>query len=143
MTMLIYPLIEGRDSGWPTWCFAMMVGSLPVFALFVLRQRASARRGGGSLIDLGVFRNRSYTSGLVFILAFFGVVVGFSLSFGLFLQLGLGYSAMHASLTATSTAVGAFVGSALSATLGAKLGRRILHLGLLVMGIGTDRKSVV
>jgi len=138
MTMLIYPLIEGRESGWPAWCFALMVGSLPAFALFVLRQRTLGRRGGGnSLIDLGVFRNRSYTSGLVFILAFFGVVVGFSLAFGLFLQLGLGYSAMHASLAAIPSAVGAFVGSALSGTLGAKLGRRILHLGLAVMAIGT------
>ena len=137
MTMLIYPLIEGRESGWPTWCFALMAASLPAFALFALRQRSLGRRGGSGLIDLGVFRNRSYTSGLVFILAFFGVVVGFSLGFGLFLQLGLGYSAMHASLTATSSAAGAFVGSALSGTLGAKLGRRILHLGLAVMGVGT------
>jgi EmrB/QacA subfamily drug resistance transporter len=139
MTMLIYPLIEGRDSGWPTWCFAMMVGSLPLFALFALRQRTLARRDSGRspLIDLNVFRNRSYSSGLVFILSFFGVVVGFSLALGLFLQLGLGYSAMHASLTAMSLAVGAFIGSALSATLGAKLGRRIIHLGLVVMGIGT------
>lgn len=136
MTMLIYPLIEGRESGWPTWCFALLVGSLPMFVLFVWRQRVVARGGGSSLIDLGVFRNRSYTSGLVFILAFFGVVVGFSLAFGLFLQLGLGYSAMHASLAVTPSAIGAFVGSALSGTLGAKLGRRILHLGLAVMAVG-------
>jgi EmrB/QacA subfamily drug resistance transporter len=136
MTLLIYPLIEGRESGWPAWSFALMGASVPMLALFALRQRALGR-GGSPLIDLGVFRNRSYTSGLVFILAFFGVVVGFSLGLGLFLQLGLGYSAMHASLTATSMAVGAFVGSALSAVLGAKLGRRILHLGLAVMGVGT------
>jgi EmrB/QacA subfamily drug resistance transporter len=137
MTLLIYPLIEGRESGWPGWSFVLMGASVPVLALFVLRQRALSRGSGTPLIDLDVFRSRSYTSGLVFILAFFGVVVGFSLSFGLFLQLGLGYSAMHASLTATSMAVGAFVGSALSATVGAKLGRRILHLGLAVMGVGT------
>jgi MFS family permease len=138
MTMLIYPLIEGRESGWPAWCFALMIGSLPVFALFALRQLSLGRRDGGSpLIDLGVFRNRSYTSGLVFILSFFGVVVGFSLALGLFLQLGLGYSAMHASLTSASLAAGAFIGSALSGTLGAKLGRRIIHLGLAVMGVGT------
>jgi EmrB/QacA subfamily drug resistance transporter len=136
MTLLIYPLIEGRESGWPAWSFALMGASVPVLALFALRQRALGR-GGSPLIDLGVFRNRSYTSGLVFILAFFGVVVGFSLGFGLFLQLGLGYSAMHASLTATSMAAGAFVGSALSSVLGAKLGRRMLHLGLAVMGVGT------
>jgi MFS family permease len=137
MTLLTFPLIEGRESGWPAWSFALMAASLPVFGLFALRQRALGRGAGSPLIDLTVFRNRSYTSGLVFILAFFGVVVGFSLSLGLFLQLGLGYSAMHASLTATPTAVGAFVGSALSGTVGAKLGRRILHLGLAVMGVGT------
>lgn len=136
MTLLIYPLIEGRESGWPAWSLAMAGASMPVFVLFALRQRALGRSGGGPLIDLGIFRNRSYSSGLVFILAFFGVVVGFSLSFGLFLQLGLGYSAMHASLTATASAAGAFVGSAVSGTLGAKLGRRILHLGLAVMGVG-------
>ena len=136
MTMLIYPLIEGRESGWPAWSLALMAASVPVLALFALRQRSLARRGGSPLIDLDVFRNRSYSSGLVFILAFFGVVVGFSLSFGLFLQLGLGYSAMHASLTVTSMAGGAFVGSALSGTVGVKLGRHILHLGLAVMAVG-------
>jgi EmrB/QacA subfamily drug resistance transporter len=136
MTLLIYPLIQGRESGWPAWSFVLMGASVPVFALFTLRQRKLGRRGA-PLIDLGVFRNRSYTSGLVFILAFFGVVVGFSLSLGLFLQLGLGYSAMHAGLTATATAGGAFVGSALSSTVGAKLGRRVLHLGLAVMEVGT------
>ncbi|WP_063627994.1 MFS transporter [Actinospica robiniae] len=137
MTLLIYPLIQGRESGWPAWSFLMMGASVPVFACFVLRQRLLGKGGGTPLIDLGVFRNRSYTSGLAFILAFFGVVVGFSLSFGLFLQLGLGYSPMHASLTALSMACGAFVGSALSSTIGLKLGRRILHLGLGVMGVAT------
>jgi hypothetical protein len=44
---------------------------------------------------------------------------------------------MHASLTSISLAAGAFVGSALSGTLGAKLGRRIIHLGLAVMAVGT------
>jgi EmrB/QacA subfamily drug resistance transporter len=137
MTLLIYPLIEGRDSGWPAWTFVLMAASAPMFVLFALRQRSLSRGARTPLVDLGVFRNRSYTSGLVFILAFFGVIVGFSLSFGLFLQLGLGYSAMHASLTATALAVGAFVGSALGSTVGARFGRRVLHVGLLGMGLGT------
>ncbi|HEV2637753.1 MAG TPA: MFS transporter [Actinocrinis sp.] len=134
MSMLVYPLIQGRELGWPVWCFALLVGCVPVFALFALRQRRLA--GHGALVDLGVFANRSYTSGLLFLVAFFGVVVGFSLAVGLFLQLGLGYTAMHASLTTTSMAAGAFVGSALSSTVGAKLGRRIVHLGLALMAVG-------
>lgn len=137
MTLLIYPLIEGRESGWPVWVFVLMGASVPVFVLFALRQRLLSRTGRTPLVDSRVFRNRSYTSGLVFILAFFGVVVGFSLSLGLFLQLGLGYSAMHASLTATSLAAGAFVGSALGSTVGVRFGRHVLHIGLAVMGLGT------
>ena len=136
MCMLVFPLIQGRELGWPTWCFALLAGCLPVFALFALRQRALGRSGGGALVDLGIFAKRSYTSGLMFIVSFFGVVVGFSLAVGLFLQLGLGYSAMHASLTMTASAGGAFTGSALGATVGAKLGRRVLHIGLALMGVG-------
>jgi EmrB/QacA subfamily drug resistance transporter len=134
MSMLVYPLIQGRELGWPVWCFALLAGCVPVFALFALRQGRLA--GRGALIDLGVFANRSYTSGLVFILSFFGVVVGFSLAVGLFLQLGLGYTPMHASLTMVSLAAGAFVGSALSSTVGAAFGRRILHAGLALMAVG-------
>lgn len=134
MSMLVYPLIQGRELGWPVWCFALLAGCVPVFALFALRQRRLA--GRGALIDLGIFANRSYTGGLAFILSFFGVVVGFSLAVGLFLQLGLGYTPMHASLTMVSLAAGAFVGSALSSTVGARLERRVLHLGLGLMAAG-------
>src|ERR1700744_5948235 len=34
MFLLVFPLIEGRDLGWPAWTFAMMASALPVLALF-------------------------------------------------------------------------------------------------------------
>ncbi|HEY3866908.1 MAG TPA: MFS transporter [Actinocrinis sp.] len=136
MSMLVYPLIQGRESGWPAWSLILPAASLAVFALFGLRQRALSRSGRHPLVLSGVFANRSYTAGLAFIVVFFGAIIGFALSVGMFLQLGLGYTPMHAALVTASSAGGAFVGSALSAIVGARLGRRILHLGLTVAGAG-------
>jgi MFS family permease len=136
MSMIVYPLIQGRESGWPTWSLVLPAASVPLFALFGLRQHRLARGGRSPLVILAIFRNRSYTSGLAFLLTFFGAIIGFSLSIGMFLQLGLGYTAMHAALVMAASAAGAFAGSAVSATVGVKLGRRILNLGLAVMAAG-------
>ena len=32
--MLIYPLVEGHELGWPAWTFVMMAGALGIFGLF-------------------------------------------------------------------------------------------------------------
>ena len=89
----------------------MLAASVPMLAAFVLHQRARLRAGRAPLVEFSVLRKRSYVSGIVFTLVFFGSIVGFSLTMGLFLQLGLGFTAMHASLYLAAMAVGAFVGS--------------------------------
>ncbi|MEU0541304.1 MFS transporter [Nocardia sp. NPDC005978] len=136
MGMLLYPLVEGREAGWPWWMVATLIASIPVLGLFVLDQVRRARDGRVVLIEMSVFAKRSYTSGIGFVTVFFGGVGGFSLAVGLFLQLGLGYGALRASLTMAPWAVGAFLGSGVSAGLAPKLGRKVLHLGLAGMLIG-------
>jgi EmrB/QacA subfamily drug resistance transporter len=136
MFLLVYPLVQGREQGWPAWTFAMLAGSVAVLVGFAVHQVRRRRDGGVPLVELSVFARRSYTSGVVFVVVFFGAVVGFSLAVGLFLQLGLGYSPMRASLTMAAWAVGAFLGSGFAVAMMAKLGRTILHLGLALMGAG-------
>jgi EmrB/QacA subfamily drug resistance transporter len=136
MFLLVYPLVQGRELGWPAWTFGMLAGSVAVLAGFAVHQLRRGRAGGVPLVELSVFARRSYTSGVVFVVVFFGAVVGFSLAVGLFLQLGLGYSPMRASLTMAAWAVGAFLGSGFAVATMAKLGRRILHLGLALMAAG-------
>ncbi|WP_040812330.1 MFS transporter [Nocardia concava] len=128
--MLLYPLVEGREAGWPAWMIAMLIASVPILGLFALDQVRRSRAGRVALIETSVFAKRSYTSGIGFITVFFGGVGGFSLAVGLFLQMGLGYSALRASLTMAPWAIGAFLGSGVSAGLAPKLGRKVLHLGL-------------
>jgi EmrB/QacA subfamily drug resistance transporter len=136
MALVVYPLVQGRELGWPLWTVAMLVTAVPVFAVFARRQLRLARDNGSPLVQLSVFGKRSYTSGVGFIIVFFGAIAGFSLTVGMFLQLGLGYTAVHASLTMAAWAIGAFVGSGFAAATGNKLGRRILHIGLSLMAVG-------
>ncbi len=135
MFLLVYPLVQGRELGWPSWLAFVAAGAAAVFALFAAQQRRRARRGASMLVEFSVLTKRSYASGTLFTLVFFGAIVGLSLAIGLLLQLGLGYTPVHAALTMVAWAVGAFLGSGFGAAMMHKLGRRILHLGLSIMAV--------
>jgi EmrB/QacA subfamily drug resistance transporter len=132
--LLIYPLVQGRDLGWPWWSFALMIAALPVVAAFVAYER---RRPSSPLIELALFRRRAFSAGLVTITVFFGAMIGLMLVFGLYLQIGLGYGPLRAGLTFAPWAFGIAVGSALAgAWLANRYGRRTVHGGLILMAAG-------
>ena len=135
--LLVFPLVDGRTPGWPTWMFVLLAASVPVFGCLRLHQRARLRAGRAPMVELSVLRKRSYVSGVVFTLVFFGSIVGFSLTTGLFLQIGLGFGPMHAALYLAAMAVGAFFGAGVGAWAATAVGRPILHVGLTIMAIGT------
>jgi EmrB/QacA subfamily drug resistance transporter len=135
--LVVFPLVDGRTLGWPTWIFGVLAAAVPVFAVFALQQRRRVRSGRSPLVELSVLRKRSYVSGVAFTLVFFGSIVGFSLTTGLFLQLGLGFSPMKASLYLAALAVGAFFGAGIGAWAASAVGRPILHVGLTLMAAGT------
>ncbi|HEV2345681.1 MAG TPA: MFS transporter [Actinocrinis sp.] len=135
MFLLVYPLVQGRELGWPSWMAFVTAGAVAVFALFAAQQARRSRRGVATLVEFSVLTKRSYAGGTLFTLVFFGGIVGFSLTVGLLLQLGFGYTPVHAALTMVAWAIGAFFGAGFSATMMHKLGRRILHLGLSIMAV--------
>jgi EmrB/QacA subfamily drug resistance transporter len=134
--MLVYPLVQGRELGWPLWTKLLLAGSLPVLALFAGHQVRRKRAGAAPLVEPSVFAKRSYVSGIVFAVFFFGALGGVMLSIGILLQVGLGYSPIHAALTMTPWALGGIFGSAFGGAMMHKLGRTILQLGLALMATG-------
>ena len=134
MFLLTFPLVQGRELGWPAWSFAMLGASVPVLGLFGWMQ---THKSGSGLLEMSVFRKRSYVSGVAFVVVFFLAMAGLSMVIGMFLQLSQGFSPVKASLMMAGWPAGGFVGSALGGTYGTKLGRNILHVGLTVMGLGT------
>ena len=131
--MLIVPLVQGRELGWPAWTWVLMIGSLGVLALFVW----SERRIDHPVIEPSLFQKRSFVVGLVVIAAFFTALTGFTLAFNLLMQLGLGWTPLHSGLSLLPWELGTAIGAGLAgAFLAQKLGRATLQLGLGVALVG-------
>ncbi len=132
--MLVYPLTEGRDLGWPVWAFALMGGSVLVFALFVLYQRT---RKSSPLLVLSLFRIRSFTAGLGVAVIFWVAFGGFFLTWMLYMQAGLGWTPLHAGLTGVEFAIPTATASGMSVQfLTPRFGRAVLMAGAVLAGAG-------
>jgi EmrB/QacA subfamily drug resistance transporter len=137
MLLLIYPLIEGREDGWPAYMFAMMAAAPPVFALFWFQQRARQRAGRTPLIAPTLLGKRAVLGGLVLGLFFFSGMGGLFLILMIHVQIGLGYTSLHAGLTGLPFSLGAAVGAGFGgALLAPRFGRRVLFGGVAVMAVG-------
>ncbi|MGE7438384.1 MFS transporter [Kitasatospora sp. NPDC001175] len=138
LLMLLYPLTQGRESGWPLWGFVSMALSVPVLLLFVAYERAKTRRDGSPLVELSLFRVKSFAGGIGVQLCF-GVVTGiFFLVWTLYMQLGLGWSPLRAGLTGVPFSIAVSVAAGLSVQrLVPRFGRKVLQAGALVMAAGT------
>jgi EmrB/QacA subfamily drug resistance transporter len=134
--LVIFPLIEGREQGWPTWIWAMSVASAIVLAAFVANQRRTERRTHSSLLPMHLFTNRGFSAGLITQSTFQGSMAGFVLALVIYLQSGLGFSAIHAGLVLLPFSLGAFIGVGISAPLGLKLGKIIPLSGALAQAAG-------
>ncbi|HEY1624902.1 MAG TPA: MFS transporter [Streptosporangiaceae bacterium] len=132
MFLLVYPLAQGHDLGWPGWLFGMLAASVLALGGFGWYQG----RKRSPLIELSVFAHRSYTMGIVFSIVFVASLGGIVMIFNVFLQNGLGYTPWHSAVTTAPWAAGAFIGSAAGGITMARLGRRVLHAGLIVEAAG-------
>jgi EmrB/QacA subfamily drug resistance transporter len=131
--LLIIPLVQGRDLGWPLWTYLSTAGSIIALALFVV----SERRSRHPVVTPSPFRKRSFVVGLVIVAAFFASLSGFQLVFNLLLQLGRHWTPLRTSLTLIPWAIGSAVAVGLAgAVLVKKLGRATLQLGLGIAIIG-------
>jgi EmrB/QacA subfamily drug resistance transporter len=134
---LVYPLIQGREYGWPWWAFAMMVGSAVLFAAFAAQQRARVRNSRDPLVLPSIFIHRGYSAGLLVMLLFFAGMGGVLLTMSVYLQLGNGFSPIHTGVVFIPMSLGMAVGAGVSgAVLGRKLGRVAIQLGVAVTLVG-------
>jgi EmrB/QacA subfamily drug resistance transporter len=136
--LLMYPLIQGRELGWPTWTYVAMGAAAVLLGVFAWLERRIAARGADPLVMPSLLARRAFSGGLAFAVVFFAGMMGMLLAFGLYLQIGRGFSAIHAGLTFIPFSLGVAVASGLAGGLLApRFGRHVLHLGAAVMVVGT------
>ncbi|RYE09322.1 MAG: DHA2 family efflux MFS transporter permease subunit [Hyphomicrobiales bacterium] len=150
----VFGLIEGQRYGWwaPT---ALAPAGLPLspvpiaFAVgivcliaFVLHERARRAAGRAVLVDLDLFRLRSFGFGSIAALVVALGEFGMLFSLPLFVQGALGYSALDTGLLIVFLAIGTFLISGGTPQLGRRLGgRAVVRLGLAteivaIIGLG-------
>src|SRR5215469_15448969 len=136
LLLLLYPLVQGRQLGWPAWTFASMAAAVPMFAVFIFYQRAKDRRDSSPLVRLSLFRRRPFAVGITIAVTFFLGVTSFALILTLFLQIGLGFEPLHAGLTFLPFSGGVLVASGAAARLAPRFGRGVTMTGALIMAAG-------
>src|SRR5690606_6603784 len=132
----------GRELGWPLWGHLMMAGSLVVLAVLVAYERGKGARDGSPLIELSLFRVKSFAAGIA-VQTVFGIGLGvFFLVWTLYMHVGLGWSALRAGLTGVPFSIAVSVAAGLSVQLLVpRFGRKVLQAGALVMAAGVLRYS--
>ncbi|MFB4426678.1 MFS transporter [Streptomyces sp. QL37] len=135
--LLVLPLNQGQEDGWPLWTWLCMAASALGFVLFAVHQRRRAAAGREPLVTPGLLRKPAFTVGLGGIALFFAGLVGTQLVLTLYLQIGRHFTAGDAGLGNLPLAVGTAIGGAVSgAVLADRIGRKVLQIGPLVQLAG-------
>ncbi len=134
--LIAFPLVEGRDAGWPTWAYLMLAGGVIVLVAFRRYIRRCADRGGSPLVEPALFGDRAFVVGSLIAMVFLAGIPAFFLTFSLYLQIGLGYSALNTGLATLPFALLSAMASGVSIRLAPKLGKRILSVGCIALLVG-------
>ena len=136
LVAIVYPLLEGRQLGWPAWVWPLAgAGVAGLCSLGVLESRRR-RRPVAPLLRAGLFRVPAFSAGLSVQLAFSAGMQGFFLMFALWLQAGEHFSPLKAGLTAVAFSVGSFITAPVAVPLAQRYGRGILAAGAAGMVAG-------
>ncbi len=135
--LLMYPLIQGPERGWPLWAIGSLIASALVLGALVVVERSKARRGVSVLVPPSLFRDRAFSAGLGCVFVLFGGVIGLMFVFSVYLQIGCGYRAIDTGLAIGPWALGTAIGAVTGGMVVRKLGRHTLHagIGLLMTGV--------
>jgi len=139
---LLFPAVQ-FDADHDPRLAVLTLPALALLACFVAWERGPAARRGHPLIDLGLFKIRSYAGGVSLALLFFCAYTGTPLVLALFLQEGLAFSPLQSGLTASAYAVGTAISAPIGGRLVPRVGQRLLVWALMLFTTGLAAAALV
>lgn len=132
--LMMFPLIQGRNAGWPLWIFAMLIAAVPVFIAFLSLERRIVAAGRDPLIDPSLFRVRTFTTGNIITLLYSLSSAAGPLYLILTIQFGFGKNAFEAALLTAPMPIANIAGSLAAAPLLRRFGRGTVAIAALITG---------
>lgn len=143
LSLLLFPLIEGRELGWPIWSLVMLIVSVPILGVFGWQQRRRSDQNASPLIETGLFRHKSFAVGITLVFVFYSTLNSFFFVLALMLQLGLGKDALQAGLTYTPLAVAFLLASIVAGRSAPRSVRFVLLCGGCLAMIGSVAAGLI
>jgi EmrB/QacA subfamily drug resistance transporter len=135
IVLLLLPLVQEQQwKGSGKWL--LLPAAVVLLALFLLWELRYTRRQKEPLVDLALFRLRSYSSGSALITLYFAGFTPLFFVFTLYLQIGLRYSALAAGIAMTPFAIGSAAGAGLGGRIVDRFGRALVAVGLAMVLTG-------
>jgi EmrB/QacA subfamily drug resistance transporter len=136
VTALVLPLVEGREHGWPVWTWLSLVAAPMLGVFFVAHQNRRGSAGRAPLVQLALFRVRTFALGSLTALTFSLVPPAFFFVLALYLQQGRGYDALFSGVVFIAVGVGYFAALFVAGPLAARLGHQVLAAGAVLVAAG-------
>jgi EmrB/QacA subfamily drug resistance transporter len=133
---VVWPLVEGREQGWPAWSMGVLFATLPLLAVFAWQQRRLAGQGGDPLLAPALLAHRAFRGGLLTTLVFYAGNASQYFVLALYLQQGLALGPLASGLVFTCLATGFFAASLAAPRLAARLGGPPIVPGALLLAAG-------
>lgn len=133
--LLVVPLVEGREAGWPWWLCLLLFGSPVVAAVFWRHEIALERRGGTPLVSPQLSRAPGLVAGLTGVL-FFYVISAFFLTFSIYLQDALGATPLASGMMFVPFGVGFLIGPLTTPFAIRLFGRFVPAMGMMLEVLG-------
>jgi DHA2 family multidrug resistance protein-like MFS transporter len=139
LVALVYGLIEAGEHGWSSPAALLeMVGGVAVLALFVVwERRLSKRPDRQPLIDVALFRSRSYTWGVILAAVAIFAMIGVLFTMPQYFQGVLGTTAMGSGLRLLSLIAGLVLAAVSAARIAHLVGAKVtVALGFAILAAG-------
>ena len=143
LLLLLIPLVEGEQAGWPAWCYASFGGCVAAFALLAWWEVRAGRRGADPLLKPSLLAQSSFSAGAIFAVVYFAGFTSVFFTISILWQEGLARSALMTGLIAVPFSFGSLASAAISDKLSARMGRMVLITGCTMVGIGLALAALV
>ncbi|WP_082772437.1 MFS transporter [Actinoplanes sp. TFC3] len=133
--LFLLPLVQEREWHTPLkWLLS--VAAVAVLAAFLVWERRFEARGHVPVVELKLFKLRSYGLGALTGMLYFAGFTTIFFIYTLYLQSGLHYSALAAGLSLTPFALGSAASAAVGGRIVNRFGRQLVVAGLVLVLAG-------